>query len=31
MLARLGEREPMTAQSLSDELKIPLDQLGRHR
>jgi EmrB/QacA subfamily drug resistance transporter len=27
LLARLGEREPMTAQSLSNELQIPLDQL----
>jgi DNA-binding MarR family transcriptional regulator len=27
LLARLGERKPMTAQSLSEELRIPLDQL----
>jgi hypothetical protein len=27
LLARLGEREPMTAHSLSAELQIPLDQL----
>jgi len=27
MLARLGERTPCTAQSLSDELKVPLARL----